>query len=101
MSEQVPNEQVFNERPTTAPRKRRVFMWVFLAIQVLFLVWAIAGAASGSGQPADCGTLDADTCNTASDVGTGIGVALIVGLWMFVDFGLGVAYAVYRLARRP
>ena len=82
-------------------RKRRVFMWVFLAVQVLFLVWAVTGASTASGQPSDCGGLSVEDCNTASDIGTGIGVAIIVGIWFFVDVFLGVGYAVYRLAKRP
>lgn len=82
-------------------KKRRVFMWVFLAIQAIFLLWIITGAASGAGNPDDCGTLDAELCNSASDAGTAIGVFLIIVLWAVVDFILGVTYAIYRLARRP
>lgn len=82
-------------------KKRRVFLWVFLAVQVLFLIWVIAGASTGSGQPTDCGTLDAKTCNDASDAGTAIGVALIIVFWTIVDFLMAVVYGVYRLARRP
>lgn len=89
------------QTPTTPRRKRRIFMWVFLAVQALFLFWIIAGAHSGSGQPSDCGSLSAKTCNDASDAGTAIGVILIVGVWCVVDFLMGVGYAVYRLAKRP
>jgi hypothetical protein len=32
----------------TAHKRRHIFRWVFLAIQALFLVWIIAGAASSS-----------------------------------------------------
>jgi hypothetical protein len=84
-----------------AKKRRRVFMWVFLAVQVLFLIWAISGAASAHGTPADCSGLDAKTCNDAQAVGTGIGVAIIIAAWFFVDLFLGVGYAVYRLAKRP
>lgn len=77
------------ESITAQPRKRRrIFMWVFLAVQALFLVWVIAGIGTG-----------ADNTTDAENVGTGIGVALIIGLWFFVDLFLGVAYGVYRLAR--
>ena len=76
-------------------------MWVFLIIQALFLLWVIAGAASGSGQPDDCGTLSAQTCNDAADTGTAIGVFLIIVFWCFVDFLLAVGYTIYRLAKRP
>ena len=91
---------VADNQPTTPKRKRRIFLWVFLAVQVLFIVWIITGVASGGGNPTDCGTLDAETCNAAENVGTGIGVALIVGVWVVVDFLLAVVYGVYRLAKR-
>jgi hypothetical protein len=94
-------EATLDTTPAKAKKKRPVFIWVFLAVQVLFLVWVIAGAHSGSGQPTDCGSLSAADCNTASDVGTGIGVALLVALWFFTDCFLAVCYGVYRLARRP
>jgi hypothetical protein len=81
-------------------KKRRIFLWVFLAVQVLFIIWIIAGANSGSGQPSDCGSLSAKACNNASDAGTAIGVVLIIVVWFFVDAFMGVIYGVYRLARR-
>lgn len=92
-------ETIETEKPVK--KKRRIFLWFFLAIQVLFIIWIIAGASSGSGQPDDCGTLSAETCNTASDAGTAIGVFLVIVFWMIVDFLLGVGYAIYRLAKRP
>jgi hypothetical protein len=84
----------------TPKKKRRIFLWVFLAIQALFLIWVISGAASANGTPTDCSGLDAETCNAASDIGTGIGVVLIVILWMVVDFFMAVIYGIYRLAKR-
>ena len=82
-------------------KKRRVFIWVFLAIQVLFLVWVIAGASSAGGDATDCGTLDQESCNAAADIGTGIGVFIVIVLWCIVDFLLAVGYLIYRLAKRP
>ncbi|MEU0702866.1 hypothetical protein ACFY9H_31805 [Streptomyces bacillaris] len=87
--------------PQRPPRKRRVFLWVFLGIQLLFLIWMITGIASGSGAPEDCGSLDQEACNDAENAGTAIGVGLIIVLWAVVDVILGITYAVYRLARRP
>jgi hypothetical protein len=69
----------------------------------LFLIWVIMGAASGSGTPEECQGLTGDnlkSCEDASDIGTTIGVGLIIALWAAVDVILGVTYAVYRLARR-
>jgi len=81
-------------------KKRRIFLWVFLAVQALFIVWIFGGASAGAGQPTDCGSLSQEACNTASDVGTGIGVLLLIMVWAIVDFFLAVIYGVYRLAKR-
>ncbi len=81
------------------PKKHRIFLWVFLAVQVLFIVWIIAGASSGT-DTSNCGSLDAATCKSASQVGTGIGVVLIILVWAVVDFFMAVIYGIYRLAKR-
>lgn len=80
-------------------KKRRIFLWFFLAIQVLFLVWIFAGV--GGSEATDCGTLSKKACQDATDIGTGLGVALILVFWCIVDFLLAVGYVIYRLARRP
>lgn len=93
-SEPAPTAQ-----PSRPKKKRRIFMWVFLAIQVLFIVWLIGGGISAS-DTSDCVGVNADACEAGTAIGTGIGIALILGLWCIVDLLLGVGYAVYRLARR-
>lgn len=87
----------------TPRKKKRIFMWVFLVIQVLFIIWIIFGiSGTNDGGLAECaGTSDPSTCRSAYNVGAGIGLALIIGVWCVVDFLLGVGYAVYRLAKRP
>lgn len=87
--------------PEKPKRKKRIFMWTFLAVQVLFLFLVIGGINSGSGHATDCGSLSQSACDSASDVGTGIGVMLLIGMWFFVDCFLAVGYAVYRMAKRP
>ncbi len=101
-----------------------MFLWVFLAVQILFLIWLITGIAStgSSGadahtqavqwcatpanwqslysSQADCVTHYGNTLNAASDVGKGIGVGLIVAVWVAVDFFLGLGYGIYRLSTR-
>lgn len=86
---------------TASRRKHRIFLWVFLAIQLLFIIWIVSGIASAGGQPTDCEGLAPEQCNDAESVGTGVGVALIVLLWVVVDFLLAVGYGIYRLAKRP
>lgn len=76
--------------------KRRIFMWVFLAINALFLFWIIGGAASGAQETTNLTGAEAD----AYAVGTGIGVMLILGLWFVVDVLLFIGWAVVRLSSR-
>lgn len=92
-----------DQTPARPKKRRRVFLWIFLAIQILFLIWVITGAASGSGTPEECRGLtgdDLELCEDANDVGTTIGVGLVIGLWAAVDVILGFTYVVYRLATR-
>ncbi|MFB4303281.1 hypothetical protein [Actinomadura sp. NTSP31] len=76
----------------TPKRRHRVFPWVFLAVQAIFLVWIIVGANSGG----DCPAGQQDAC----DAGTTIGVGLIIGLWVAVDVILALTYLVFRLFRK-
>jgi hypothetical protein len=103
-------------------RKRRIFLWVFLAIQVIFIIWIIAGVATKPSGPsvasqvaqtcsnggwqglfkshADCVKHYAVALNDAGNTGKGIGVAIIVLLWVVVDFFMGVGYGIYKLSTR-
>ena len=92
-----------------APRrkKRRIFLWIFLAVQALFLIWLIAGIASAAhGIPAYChqGThsqfIGVKGCTSASQAGAALGAAAIIVFWMVVDVILGIGYGVYKLATR-
>lgn len=102
-------------------RKRRIFMWFFFAVQALFLIWLIAGLATGHDSNAsalaqvcgghnwyplfkshaDCMTHYNNALNDAQNVGKGLGAAVIVIIWIVVDFFLGLGYGIYRLATRP
>lgn len=99
-----PPRSPYQGEKTPRPKKRRrVFLWLFLAVQILFLIWVIMGAASGSGTPEECRDLTGDAlklCEDAGDAGTTIGVGLVIGLWAAVDVILGFTYVVYRLAGR-
>ncbi|MFJ7102483.1 MULTISPECIES: hypothetical protein [Streptomyces] len=90
--------------PQPPPRKKhRVFLWIFLAIQVVFLIWVIWGIAQGGGTPEQCRGRtgdDLDLCDSASDAGTAIGVGLVIALWAAVDVILGITYGIYRLNTR-
>lgn len=77
-------------------RKRHIFRWVFLAIQVLFLAWIIGGT-SGATDNCDGEVGSAlEACQAGTAIGAGIGVALIIGLWVAVDFILAITYLIFR-----
>jgi hypothetical protein len=102
-------------------KKRRVFLWVFLAIQALFILWLVAGLATTHTGPtqaqlasacyhhnwwplyksqANCVTHFGALMNDAGNTGKALGAGLIVLLWVVVDIILGISYGVYRLATR-
>ncbi|MGP4003615.1 hypothetical protein [Streptomyces sp. 8N706] len=101
---QPPNQDWPPHPLAPVPKKRhRVFFWIFLAVQIAFLIWVITGIASNDNMPAECSGLtgsDLQLCKDAADVGTTIGVGLIIGLWAAVDFILALTYVIYRLASR-
>lgn len=101
---------------------RHLFLYFFLAVQAIFLAWIIGGATSGSSGPtphaqaltycanggwqglftsyADCVTHYANGLNQAGNVGTAIGVGLVIGLWVAADVILGVGRFVVLTTRR-
>ncbi len=97
---QTAHPQPHVEQSPPPKKKKRIFLWIFLAVQLLFIVWIIGGIASAGGDPSDCGSLSKQACNDAEDIGTGIGIAFVIVFWCIVDFLLAVGYGVYRLAKR-
>jgi hypothetical protein len=105
-------------QPPRRRKRRRVFLWVFLGIQVLFLAWVLSVALASTGaSPADiaqmCGNhawyplwKSYSDCAAhsgvvaAHDIGKGIALGVQIALWVAVDVILGVSYGVYRLATR-
>lgn len=79
-------------------KKRKVFPWIFLAVQSAFLLWVIVGG--GAAQNVSCHGLDAESCKMARDAGTTIGIGLIIGLWVAVDVILALSYAAYLFTKR-
>lgn len=64
-------------------KKHRIFLWVFLAIQALFILWLVTGIRG------------------AANEDEGVVAILILTLLFFVDAIMGVVYGVYRLAKKP
>jgi hypothetical protein len=82
--------------------------WAILIFSVLMLVWIIAGVASQPGLTAEdeafCrtnGILSEEECRdsleAAGDLGTGIGVALLIILWFF---GFVILSIIWFMTRR-
>jgi hypothetical protein len=106
--------------PRHARKPRRVFMWFFLVIQVIFVAWVIGGIASHTGattadvnagclhgawqglfkSQADCLVHYRAGLDQAAAAGTAIGVGLVIGLWVAVDAILGITRLVVLTARR-
>jgi|CZKW01.1.fsa_nt_gi predicted secreted protein len=59
--------------PPRPRRKRHIFAWTVLALQVVFIIWLVIGAS--------------------------IGAALVVIIWVAADALAGVTFVVARLAR--
>ena len=82
--------------------KWRPFTWVILVINILFLVWLIAGVGSAGEEISDCADLTGqaqDLCeaeNAGTAVGAGIGAFVIIVLWALVDIILGIIWLVTR-----
>lgn len=79
--------------PST-PQSRHIFRWVFLAVNVLFLVWLIAGVGSVDTTPPAGANAEAFEAGTA--IGAGVGAMMIIFLWVSVDVILGIGYLVFR-----
>jgi hypothetical protein len=89
------------QHPQQPPKKKRhIFRWVFLAIQVLFLIWIIAGASSASDNCEGETGQALEACEAGTAVGAGIGVVLIIFIWMAVDVILALTYLVFVRGRR-
>jgi hypothetical protein len=95
--QQPPTNWQQQQAPQPGKRKRkiRVFTWIILAINVLFLIWIIAGVSSVSSSACDP-SLSQETCTATKEIGGGIGVLLIIFLWVAVDVILGIIWLVTR-----
>lgn len=99
-----------------ARKRRRIFLWFFLAVQVIFIIWLVVGlhgnathinpsvvAECAHGKAAQMGMSQSQCVSYlggAAKTGTALGAGLIVVLWVIVDFLLAVTYGIYRLASR-
>lgn len=72
----------------------RKMTWLIWITNAVFLLWIVTGVSS---QPKPhCQGLSQKTCQDAANVGTGIGVFLIVVLWLVVFFVEAIVWFMTR-----
>ena len=75
-------------------RNWRVMTWVILVVNALFLVWIISGLSStGDNCAGETGDSLA-ACEAGTAIGAGIGLFLIVFLWVAANLILGIIWLV-------
>lgn len=79
--------------------KWRKLTWVFVIVQVLFVVWIIAGASEVAGSCEGLRGNERDACEAGTAIGATIGVGVIVFLWVLVDVILGITWLVTNRSR--
>jgi hypothetical protein len=78
----------------------RKMTWLFLVIQILFIVWIVTGTSSATSSCNGLSGDELDLCQGATAVGAGIGIFLIIVLWALVDIILGVIWLVTNRGQR-
>lgn len=78
----------------------RKMTWFILAVQILFLIWIIAGVNEASNNCVDEVGSAKDLCEAGTAVGASIGVGLIIFLWIFVDIVLGLIWLITNRGQR-
>jgi hypothetical protein len=102
------------------PRKKRIFMWTFLAIQAIFVCLVVVYLTESTGpshhdlvqgcyngawrglfkSQADCVKHYGAALNDAGHVGQGIGLFLVFFFWAAIDLILGIGRMVVLSSRR-
>jgi len=101
-------------------KRRKIFLWFFLALQLIMIIWIASAAGSSDGPTSaeiaqfcggnawqglftsygDCVQHGAVGIQAAHSVGKGLAVATLVIGWVIVDFLVSVTYGIYRLVTR-
>lgn len=69
--------------------------WAILIWVALIVVWIVAGASSASGTPCDP-ALSQDLCDSATAIGTGLGVTFILIIGLLGFFVLAIIWFMSR-----
>ena len=109
-----------NETEVTPRRKKRIFLWFFLAVQLVFIGLIVAYATEKTGpshadlvsgcynhnwyplfkSQADCVQHYGGALNDAGHAGQAIGIGLVIFLWVAADVILGICRWVVLSSRR-
>jgi RNA polymerase subunit RPABC4/transcription elongation factor Spt4 len=81
------------------PRWRKM-TWFIVVVNVLFLIWLIAGAGAAAENCEGLVGEDLDICEAGTAVGATIGAGIIIFLWVLVDIILGILWLVTNRGRR-
>jgi hypothetical protein len=74
----------------------RVMTWVILVFNAIMLAWIIGGGVSASNATNCAGQQYVQACQTGSAIGTGIGEAMLVAIWLVGDLLLLVLWLVTK-----
>lgn len=78
----------------------RKMTWFIVIVNALFLVWIITGVASVADECKGLSGDELEICEAGTAIGAGIGVTVILVLWVIVDLILGVLWLVTRSTGR-
>lgn len=75
-------------------RSWRKLTWFILVVQGLFIYWIIAATASASDSCTGLVGDDLSICQAGTAIGAGLGIGIIIFLWVAADVILGVVWLI-------
>lgn len=86
--------------PAERRRRPRIFVWVFAAVQAVFIGWIIYTLTRDVSAGCDPEYISQANCDAVTSFGRFLGTMVILGIWAMVTIILGVGYLVFRQASR-
>lgn len=72
----------------------KIFLWMFILFNILMVVWIVGGVNAASEMSK---TYVSEAQKAGAAIGTGLGVTMLLGIWVFGDIILGL----FTLLTRP
>lgn len=85
--------------PGRSDNERPWFAYIFLIIQIVFGIWLLKGIGTAASLDDSCTGPHTGLCQDATAAGAGIGIAIIMLIWMATDVILASTYFVFRKPR--